>query len=782
MTYPKQFNRVLSSFVIQNRKFIPVESASQSLWDASFAIRLGKLMRLAQEYGLLDAIPDTERFQLEASYSVMAITTDEFINALKYFTVLSYVLEKAELPNIPINSINAWQQAAVNVFSPFKVNLTRPFTKISTILSRPNVKFKDSKGTPNSSYDTLFDQTKVIREAINAKKTQIMADPAATANLRTFLANILTFFRTKEETGFKNVMLNVRFLNDPKLSSLLHIAPEEINHSAVTDYLDWIKTKVKRKDPRSLTTEEVKGLSDDDKEIHKKLVKAYRTTYSDKMRDLIRSTGKQTAPAQSVKKALKDSGFPQHQNIPIGFTGNVDEKGGLHTHTGVPIAVGQRGGEMEMNPNWNPKTDDVYYAKGKSAESKTDKFTHFYTINYKKTHTQAKKAEKVAELEDKMEDMQDAWRKDLKSRNNPNKILAAMVETMYQTQARIGSGRGETAGKITYGLSTWLNKHVKTNAAGQLVISYPGKKGMPNKHVIRGETPEQVALIKYVGELKEGKSPNDPIWAEADGKRIKAGEVNKYLKELGFSGSAHKFRTHKGTEMFKQLLAKHPLKKANPTPKEVDIYHKSLTERIGAILGHQKTLPDGTTENVGTTAAQSYIDPSVQIKLYRDKKVPVPKWLESADIKQAASGGVSRDDDADDEAPAVTQRVQREPAKVQRQPRTVVHEDEDEDFPEPAVVHKAQPKPAVTQRVQPKPITQKSSPKPEPQKGQRQSRNVAPEDDEDEVPFKPQVHQPQVHQPQPVTQKVQPVTYGPRPTFQRPKRVSRNIVDEDDDD
>jgi hypothetical protein len=778
--YDKQFTRVLSSYVIQNRKLIAVESASQSLWDASFAIRLGKLIKLAQECGLLETILDTSRFQLEASYSVMAMTTDEFINALKYFSVLSYALEKGELPNIPMTSIQAWQQAAVNVFAPFKINLSRPFTKLSTILSKPNVKLLKSNGDPTPAYEVLYDQTKVIRDAINPKKTKILADPAATANLRTFFTNVMSFLNSKKETGFKNVMQNVRFLKDPKLSGVMYVPEEEVSNAPINNYLDWIKTKTKRKGAGGLTPEEVKGLSDNDKETHKQLLKGYRTAHADKMRDLIRSTGEQTAPAQMVKKALKDAGFPQHQNIPTGFTGNVNEKGELHTHTGVPLATGQTGGTMEMNPAWNPKTDDVYYAKGQSAKSTTGKDTHFYTTRYKKTHTHAKKAEKVAELEEKMPDLQEAWRKDLRDKNSPNQMVAAMLEAMYQTQARIGSGEGETAGERTYGLSTWLGKHVKLNGTGQITITYPGKKGMINKHTLRGETPEQVALIKYISRLKEGTLPNDPIWVDADRKRVGAGQVNKYIKELGFSGTAHKFRTYKGTVMFKQLLAQKPLRNPNPTPKEVDIHHRALTERIGAILGHQRTLPDGTTENVGTTAAKAYIDPGVQIKFFRDKKVPVPKWLEDSAAEEGVSVGGDTDDE-DYEAP-VTQRVQREPAKVQRQPRIVVHEDtddDDEDFHVPPEHLLVKPKPTATPKVQPKPTIQKSAPKSEPQKGQRQSRNVMPEDDEDEVPFKPQVVK---LQPAPQVVQPQPITHGPRPAFQRPKRQSRNIVPEDDDE
>jgi Eukaryotic DNA topoisomerase I, catalytic core len=191
-----------------------------------------------------------------------------------------------------------------------------------------------------------------------------------------------------------------------------------------------------------------------------------------------------------------------------------------------------------------------------------------------------------------------------------------------------------TAGERTFGLSTWLNKHVKLNAAGNVTITYPGKKGMINKHVIRGDTPERQALIDVITQLKENKKPNDPIWAEPDGAEYNAGDVRSYLKDLGFSGGAHKFRNAAGDDAWRKLTAEKPLKKVNPTPQEVDKYHKFITTKVGTLLGHQRTKKDGTTENVGSTAAKSYISPELQIQLFRDKKVPVPKWLEAVSDDQ----------------------------------------------------------------------------------------------------------------------------------------------------
>ncbi|MDE1905430.1 MAG: hypothetical protein KGH75_03140 [Rhodospirillales bacterium] len=622
MNYSKQYDRVMANYVTRNKKLSP-SAASQSLYDSTFMVHYGRFLRLAQKFGLLKEIEHL--LKLEASLQVLAMTTDELVDALKYFAAISYTLEVGKPPDISSATLSKWHQAAETVFSPFKVNIKKPLAQISKILSNPNSRMLDKKGEPLLAYETLYDQTKAIRTALYPKKAKIFADPAANANLRLFLGNVLTYFNSKSEPSFKAITQNVRHLSDPKLSNIMHVSDKEIDNTPVTKFKEWIAKKTTRMNPDFLTPEESKNLSVQDQEIHKELRKHHNKAYKDKLQDIVRKSGNETVPAIAVKNQLHSEGFP-HFSIPKGFKGRVDEKGALYTSNGKPLATGQSGGIMEMNPDYNPSTDDAFYCKGRSSFATGKGWQYFYTLDYERKHRQGKKTAKVAELGEKMEDMQKAWRKDLKQ-NKENKMQAAMLEAMYQTQARIGSGRGKTAGETTYGLSTWLNKHVKVGSGGNIIITYPGKKGMINKHVIKPDTPETKELSKYIQELKHDKRPNDPIWSDYK-KTMNAGDVRKYLRELGFSGGAHKFRTHKGTELFKELLDKKPLRKKNPTPKEVDQYHKMLTTEVGKILGHQRTKADGTTVNVGSTAAKSYIDIPSQIKLFRDKHVPVPKWLE----------------------------------------------------------------------------------------------------------------------------------------------------------
>ena len=185
IVYPNQLNRVISHYVQANRKLVPVTSSAQTLWDASFMIKLGQLLKLAREFALFEPIVEQKGYALKASYTVLSISSEEFIDALKYFAYLSYVVEFQKTPNIPIQSVRQWQAAAESVFATFKINLKKPLSKITLFINQPNKPLTDKQ------YEILYDSTKLIRDAVYAKKSKVLADPAANANLRMFLGKIL---------------------------------------------------------------------------------------------------------------------------------------------------------------------------------------------------------------------------------------------------------------------------------------------------------------------------------------------------------------------------------------------------------------------------------------------------------------------------------------------------------------------------------------------------------------------------------------------------------------
>jgi DNA topoisomerase IB len=618
-----------------NQKLHPIVANSQSLWDATFTIKLGELMKLAEKLGVLESLIEAKTFKLTAGYFVMSMTTDEFITALKYFAVLSYYLEKGEAPNIPIKTILEWQQAAVNVFAQFKVNLRVPIAKITKVISHPNVKLTDKKGDPLPSYEIIYDQTKIIRDALYAKRAKILADPGATSDLRRFLANIFTYFNnraeSKSEKSFDRLAQNVRVLKDPKLSGIMHpSANVNIDNTPIAKYQRWIAKKTDRKNPQYLIKEEVEALSPKDAEIHNKLRLDHNKAYKAKLQDVIRSSQQPHLPALQVKKQLEEKGFPSW-SIPKGFTGNVGERGELYTHTGMPLDKGQAGGVMEMNPNWH-KNQSEFYARGRSNFATTPAWQYFQTMDHVKNKRNDDKQRAANELEEKLPMLQQKWRKDLRSKDEGSQLFGAIMEALYQTQARIGgnsTGNAATGKEKAYGVTTWLNKHIKSNAAGSLIITYPAKSGMVQRHVIKPDTPEKTAFIQYVLKLKDGKGPNDPIWVTKNGLTVGSGRIRAYMKYLGLEDAhPHSFRHAAGNAAWQKAITEKPLKAKNPTPKQVMDYYKDITQKVGQILGHQRTKKDGTTENVGGTAAKSYVDPQLQVQFFRDKGVPVPPALE----------------------------------------------------------------------------------------------------------------------------------------------------------
>jgi Eukaryotic DNA topoisomerase I, catalytic core len=626
MIYTSQIDRIANHVLAFN---IPLdtkpETNKSTLFNPAFIKLYNGYLKLAVLSGIMGVYQG--KYRLESSVSVLAVTTNTFVGAFKYFAYLSYVLEFQKTPNFPVNTIILWQQDAVNSFSPFKVNLARPFTKITRLLNKPNFKLTDE------AYEVLFDQTKIIRDILNKQKPKIVADQGMTANLRTFLANIFTYFNSKSVASFKSITNNVRFLNDPKLSALLHQSTTTIDVEPVKRYLAFVRRKSGRKDAQYFTKDEKDALSERDLNADKQLRKDAATANKARVQALVRDSGKMTIPAQDAKKQLADEGFV-HWQIPKGFTGHIDETGKLHTHTGLPLATGQVGGVVKMNPNWNAKTDNTYYAKGKGELAKGG--GHIYTENYTKNKRGAKKGDDTADLESRLDGMQKEWRKDLTKGQGDDKLLGAMLEAMYQTSSRIGGDNNKTDGEKTYGLTTWLSKHVKVNAGGSLVITYKGKKGMTQRHVIQPNDPVRTALIKYMAKLKQGKGPNDELWTNDDGNVATAGNLRAYVKSMGYMGHVHALRHVKADRLWKEGIAQKRLKK-NPTPKEVDNYHKALSMAVGKALGHKRTKVDPNTgksfeENVGTTAQQSYISPGLQQDLYTKNGVPIPKWLEK--IKQ----------------------------------------------------------------------------------------------------------------------------------------------------
>lgn len=541
-------------------------------------------------------------------------TTKELVTTLKLLSYIAYCVKFKETPNIPKATLQQWHSETLDFFAKSKIKVEKTINAMMT-LCPPNNRISKLGGKK------LNELTKRFRDIVYAKKSVILANPAAVADLRTLLGFMFTFFNSKSENSYENIAKKVSILKEPLLSQHIRSAETTADVNDVHNYQKFVRGLTGKTGWVDLTTEQQKKLSPRDLEKYKALKKASDASRKEKMRDIVRESGEQHVPIEKAIKELKQEGYPVH-HIPKGFVGRIDENNKLYTKHGVPLATGQNGGTMEMNPEYDHKKDDAHIATGIAAMAKKGaKPQYFYSQNYVDQRS-GKKQKKAQDLEENIDALQQEWQNDFMHGKPNDKILGAILETLYNTQARIGSNSSDN-----YGLTTWAVRHVKQLSNGDLSITYLGKSGMVNKHIIKPDNPIKQALIAYIMKLTKGKQKNDPVWTDKNGNQITAQVVRDYLKELGYDGGPHAFRHFKGNEVFRAMLKKHKLKK-KPTIKEVNDYHKFITTQVGKVLGHKRTDKTGKEIPVGTTASKSYISPELQKKIFTENGAPIPRALE----------------------------------------------------------------------------------------------------------------------------------------------------------
>ena len=336
------------------------------------------------------------------------------------------------------------------------------------------------------------------------------------------------------------------------------------------------------------------------------------------LRNLVRASGKPYLNYVDVLQHLKQVNIVH--NLPEGFVGNVGEDGKLYTTKGKLID-GVPGASVKMNPAYNATKDDTYVflSSGFGVQGQ-----RYYTRDYKKAATQ-EKFSKVAAFAKQIEGIKAKWRGHLVKTTTEarTKVLAAILELMYLTSARIGSAGNMTAGKPTYGISTLQVGHTKLTV-NKLDIKYIGKKGVKQHHTIAGVDKEKLALLKVVKGLLEGKAKSDLLFS-IDDSAITGTEINAYFKKLGSKVSVHKMRHARGTLLAMELLAKCPLDDSAEQA-EVEKWYKNEMAIVGTELSHTRGV--GSDEKpTGMTAIANYISPDVQQEFFLKRGLRIPSFL-----------------------------------------------------------------------------------------------------------------------------------------------------------
>lgn len=390
----------------------------------------------------------------------------------------------------------------------------------------------------------------------------------------------------------------------------------------------------KDKNRIALTAEEGQQLKASHPAVYKeylRLRKQFNQVWKDELRNLVFESKKKLIKFQDALDYLDQQGI-QH-TLPRGFVGLIDANGKLYTVAGKGIAgLPGPGFSVQMNPDYNPKTDDSYVFTTIN-DATGARSQHVYTEDYRKQATQ-QKFEKVKNLDKVIDAVRKKWLVNVrKGGTTPEVVASTILELLYQFSARVGSTGNQAEGQNTYGISTLLGKHFKVNG-NKVTISYIGKGGVKQIHQLDGSSAESKMLIRNIKELLEGKGPKDRVFTFTgkSGRELPmtGALVNRYFQKLGSPVTVHKLRHVRGTRLFNELLAanedkifnaKKPLSEAQAVA-----LFKKLATQVGEMLGHVRGV--GKQQKVTpATAIKSYLDPMVMIGFFEKLGYRPPKGL-----------------------------------------------------------------------------------------------------------------------------------------------------------
>lgn len=454
---------------------------------------------------------------------------------------------------------------------------------------------------------------------------KFVADQSISHEQLAYLKDLLLYMRKDSPPAWKRITSNARILGNNQLAALFLDDTEdnEVADLSTQQTLEKIVfTLTGRKSDPVLSYNELRA----GKESHPKAIEKYiklradfNKRFSAALLKFIRLSGKEIVDVGQARSYLNAMGC---NRLPIGFVGKVDEKGKLYTSAGKALH-GTMIGRMEMNPAYDAKSDDTYYCKLIG-----DMRGELRTVDFLK-HSRGQRHKKVSSFSGNIEQHRKQWIKDFDSLDDKIQICALITEIAHLTLARIGTEGNENNGEPTYGISTWLVKHIKFTTQGA-EIRYAGKKGTINHHYIKPTTPSNRRVLKLLKEQCAGKERTDHVWTVGRA-HILPRDVNKYIKSLGINVTIHKFRHAAASREARAMLEKSPFNSKNkPTQAQAERWIKAEAEKIGQMLHHRSG--SGDKEKVtSSTAFQAYIDPALVHDWFIDLGLRVPKWLPKFD-------------------------------------------------------------------------------------------------------------------------------------------------------
>lgn len=521
------------------------------------------------------------------------------------------------------NSYRAWSEHGKKFAS--KYGFGEEFRNVSKRVLRGDDLFGDD--------DDVIELGKMVARA----RKSIYEDTNISREMYKLLMALAKCLIKDDERAWQYVEKNISIVRDTRLTSVFLSDEDEpieidgLSASSASTQMRTLYKKITGSEPKYgffINPGEAKAFREKNPEQWSEYARLSKVLTREVKRQVSRYTRnkqKHTVTVDEVSKFLDKQGLLH--NMPRGFIGGlVDESMNFYTPAGKKLDK-QPMGLVRMNPKYDPKTDDTYVMfsivygkndKGGDAAAGRIRTEAMNTANKVKRHAAAN------DFMENEEKVRAKWLRDLKRPHTKEQIMAAMVELLYATSARIGGPGNETKGEPTYGLSTLRPSHVKI-VGTKLRFEYVGKKLSDQSAIYSLATPAGKLIAPVIKKLLEDADEGEPVF-QFRGRPIIRHAISKYLATLGTAIKPHGFRRVTGSRMTQEILAKHPFKaklaKGKLTETEVNKWFRSEMLKVGAELNHRNG-----EKLTGMTAVKAYIDPKIIENFYKSLNIRVPAFV-----------------------------------------------------------------------------------------------------------------------------------------------------------
>lgn len=477
-----------------------------------------------------------------------------------------------------------------------------------------------------------------LGKLIYRNRKAVYADTSISRDMYKLMVMCARCLYKDDDTAWKYIEKHVSILRDARLTSIFLSDEDEpieidgMNASSASNEMKSVYKKLTGDVPKfgyALNPTLIKGYREDNPKLwdeYSRLNKLLNKETKRLVFRFVRNSGKERVPVDAVSKFLDKQGLLH--NLPRGFEGGlIDENMEYYTAAGNKLDKAPVG-LVRMNPKYDPKSDNTYvlYAlvygkneKGGDASAGRIRTVSMNQANREKRHAVA------LDFIDNEKRVRSKWLADLKRKHSKEQILAALVELLWATSARVGGKGNATKGEPTYGLTTLRKSHMKIKN-NELYFEYTGKKLSDQSATYNIATPEGRLVGQIVAKLLEQADDGEPVF-QFRGKPIIRHAIAKYLKTLGTDMSPHSFRRVTGSKMAMDIIAKNPFsgRKKPVTEREVNAWLKKQMKEVGRVLGHRNG------ENVSEMVAlKSYIAPQIIAQFYDSLSLRPPNFIPSA--------------------------------------------------------------------------------------------------------------------------------------------------------